>query len=716
MNSVKPARAGYWVLVSSLFLLTAPSGAVDALSGGRGRDELREVVVTATLRPLSDAELPASVSVLDAHTLRAAGQQQFEDVLPLVPDLNWSGDTSRPRYFQIRGIGELEQYQGAPDPSVGFLIDDIDFSGLGGAATLFDVDRIEVLRGPQATLYGASALAGLIYVRSAAPSDRFGGRAEFDAGDYGMRSVGAVVTGPVAAWDSAFRLAAQRYVSDGFYRNAYLGRRNTDNRDETTVRARWRWRRGGGLGVDLSVLHVALNNGYDAWAIDNSRTTRSDRPGEDVQHSTGVSLRATYRGWRGTALTAISTYADTLVGYGYDGDWGNPVLWAPYTYDYTEFQARHRSTRSVELRLASTRTEGVSWLVGVYAFELREALGDTSIGNYVDPIGGYASMTESVLTSHYRSRNGALYGQIDGALGPRARWSVGLRGERRTAQYGDLTTNLGAPSTANAFDPADTMWGGHLSLDYRLGRGEHVYALASRGYKAGGFNLSEGLAADQRQFGPESLWNYEVGHKLETTDGRIQADTSFFYMVRERPQLKTGTQLVANDPNTFVFYTGNARSGRDYGIENTLRWRATPRWTLGASLAWLQTLYHGFVQNGVALPDRPLAHAPDWQLALNAEWRDPRGPYGRLDLTGMGGFYYDLPPNPTRSRPYGLMNVKLGWAGARCDVNVWVRNALDRNYTVRGFYFGDEPPDFPNKLYTQLGDPRTWGIHLSMRY
>ena len=102
----------------------------------------------------------------------------------------------------------MEQYQGAPNPSVGFLIDDIDFSGLGMAATLFDVDHIEVLRGPQATLYGANALAGLIYVRSAEPADRFDGRVELDAGDYGERSYGAVVTGPVTC--ARFSLQVRR--------------------------------------------------------------------------------------------------------------------------------------------------------------------------------------------------------------------------------------------------------------------------------------------------------------------------------------------------------------------------------------------------------------------------------------------------------------------------------------------------------------------------
>ena len=263
--------------------------------------------------------------MLNESTLRDAGQQHFEDVLPLVPNLNWAGDTSRPRYFQIRGIGELQQYQGAPNPSVGFLIDDIDFSGLGSAATLFDVDHIEVLRGPQGTLYGANALAGLIYVKSADPADTFGGRAEVDAGDYNEHSYGAVLTGPVSALDSAFRLAVQQYTSDGFYHNAYLGRSNTDNRDELTLRGKWLYQPTEDWHVLLTLMRTQINNGYDAFAIDNSRTTESDNPGADRQYSTGISARSTYSGWGSATLTTIATYADTKVNYGFDGDWGNPV-------------------------------------------------------------------------------------------------------------------------------------------------------------------------------------------------------------------------------------------------------------------------------------------------------------------------------------------------------------------------------------------------------
>jgi iron complex outermembrane receptor protein len=703
-----------------LFAALIPSTGAFASQTG-GDQPLDEIVVTATLRSTTLEEMPGSVSVLSSTALHDAGQQHFEDVLPLVPNLNWAGDTSRPRYFQIRGIGELQQYQGAPNPSVGFLIDDIDFSGLGSAATLFDVDRIEVLHGPQGTLYGANALAGLIYVKSADPADTFGGRAEFDAGGYNERSYGAVLTGPVSALDSSFRLAVQQYTSDGFYRNAYLGRSNTDNRDELTLRGKWRYQPSDEWRIDLTLLRAQIDNGYDAFAIDNTRTTQSDHPGADRQYSTGVSARSTYTGMGSVTLTTIATYADTKVNYGFDSDWGNPRLWAPYTDDFTEDQVRHRSTRSLEFRLGDTQAQesahGISWLVGVYAFELRESLTDTTAGTYVDPFDATQNSDSlSVISSEYRSRNGAVYGQLDGDLSKRARWSVGVRGERHTSRYSDTTTNLDAPTMANNFGPADNLWGGHASLDYRIADGQHVYALIARGYKASGFNLSPGLPANQLQFGPESDLNFEIGHKANMLDGRLRFDTSLFYMARHNEQLLTGEQLDPSNPNTFIFFTGNAKSGFNYGLESTASWAATRSLEFGGSLGLLQTQYHGFVQNGVTLPDRALPHAPPWQAAVNATWRDPRGPYARLDITGMGSFFYDLPPNATRSSAYGLVNGKLGWDTPKWEVYLWGRNLLDKNYTVRGFYFGDEPPDFPNKLYVQLGEPRNWGVHFTARF
>ena len=148
---------------------------------------LEEIVVTADFREARIEELPVSVTVLDREELRATTQQHFEEAIRRVPNLNLSGEGSRARYFQLRGVGELEQYDGAPNPSIGFIVDDIDFSGLGSIGTLFDIDRVEVLRGPQGTRYGANALGGLVYMRSQAPPDALSADVEATAGSDGTR-------------------------------------------------------------------------------------------------------------------------------------------------------------------------------------------------------------------------------------------------------------------------------------------------------------------------------------------------------------------------------------------------------------------------------------------------------------------------------------------------------------------------------------------------
>ena len=447
--------------------------------------ELTEIVVTATLRQTSIIDTPLSVTVIDKQTLEDAGRANFADVLALIPNLNWAGDTSLPRYFQLRGIGELEQYQGAPNPSVGFLLDDIDFSGLGTVGTLYDLDRAEVLRGPQATRYGANALAGMIYLRSAAPTDSFYSRVDLSAGDYGERSEGAVISGPVEALDSGFRLAAQHMYSNGYYHNVYLNRDDTDAQNEDTIRARWRYAPSPRFDLDLTALHVAVNNGYDAFAIDNSRNTRSDQPGVDSQHSTGASLHAHYMAGDALGVTLIGTYAKSIIHYGYDGDWGNPQLWAPVAavYQYSEVQHRERATKTLELRVGSEAKRGFAWLAGVYASRLDESLVDLSLGSY-RPLGLPSvpanDVTDSLIGSGYEAHNLAAFGELDGDLADDLRWSVGARAERWSARYsGETTQFLGtntdygnAPvvstllesTTTAAFAPTDHLWGGHASL------------------------------------------------------------------------------------------------------------------------------------------------------------------------------------------------------------------------------------------------------------
>ena len=679
--------------------------------------DLGDVVVTATLRPVAALDLPGSVTVLNGSALHGAGQQHFEEVIAQVPNLNWAGDTARPRYFQIRGIGELAQYQGAPNPSIGFLIDDIDFSGIGTAATLFDVDHVEILRGPQGARYGANALGGLIYLTSAAPATEFGGRVELGVGDYNTRSYGAVLTGPVPELDSSFRLAVQRFTSDGYYANAFLGRDNTSRLDELTLRGRWRFQPSDRLRIDLTVMHTQIDDGYDDFSINNLRTTYSDQPGEDSQHSTGVAAHIEYRLPNDWLLTTIASYADSPIHYAYDGDWGNLAFWAPFVYQSSETQYRRRTTRSFEVRLGGDARPETSWIVGAYGLNLGETLSDTIHNLYQDPSSDYLPpASDTVTSSFYSSRSTAVFGELDQSLSKAVQLSVGLRAERRGVHYHDVLTSTGENPLARAFAPGDKLWGGNVSLTWKPDPTQSVYALVSRGYKAGGFNLSPGLPSDELQFLPESDLNFEVGYKAELSDPRLHIDTALFYARRTSLQLLTGSQLQPHDPTTFVFYTGNALSGFNRGLEASLTWQPTAELEAGTTLGLLQTRFHSLVQNRVALPDRAVPHAPPWQSSMHLAWADARGPFARVDLSGMGSFYLDLPPNSTASRPYWLLGARAGYETPRWSVALWARNLLDKRYAVRGFYFGDEPPNFPNKEYLQLGPPRTVGLDFTARF
>jgi outer membrane receptor protein involved in Fe transport len=733
------------VLCAAAFAGGAPASDVAAaVVDDTGDSSLAEIVVTATLRSTPAIDLPASVTVLDRQTLHDAGRTNFADLLALVPNLNWAGDTSLPRYFQLRGIGELEQYQGAPNPSVGFLIDDIDFSGLGTAGTLYDLDQVEVLRGPQATRYGANALAGLIYLRSAEPTDTLYSRIDLDGGDYGTKSAGAVLSAPVESLDSAFRVAAQHYYTNGYYHDLYLNRDDTNREDEYTLRAKWLYTPSDRLRIELTALNIDIDNGYDAFTIDNSRNTESDQPGVDSQHSTGVSLRAHYLASDGIGVTLIGTYAKSIIKYSYDGDWGNPLLWAPdaSVYEYSEIQNRDRTTKTLELRLGTESDRGFGWLAGVYGNQLDETLSDLSLGDDQPlglPVDPPNDESDNVINSGYRARNLAVFGELDGDLAADLRWSLGGRGERWSARYQGTTTNFLGTNTGYtygpvsetaiesvipaALSPVNDLWGGHASLTYKLGADESLYATISRGYKSGGFNLSQGLLPSQLSFNPETDLNYEIGYKADLLGHRLNVNADIFYLARRNAQIKTSFQSYPPNPDDFTFYTGNAASGHNYGLESDVAWRATERVTLGADLGLLQTYFEDFaVQQGLTggatsvSVSRELANAPHWQAAANATYRDPRGPFARVDVTGMGGYYFDLPPNETTSHPYGLMNAKIGWETPRWSAYLSGRNLLDKRYPVRGFYFGDVPPNFPNEVYVQLGDPRTWVVSASVNF
>lgn len=673
---------------------------------------LDEIIVTADFRERTAAELPSSITVLDAEQIEQRAVQHFEELVFSVPNLNWSGDGHRARYFQIRGVGELEQYEGAPNPSVGFLIDDIDFSGIGTIATLFDVQQIEVLRGPQGSRYGANALAGLIYVQSAEPTDHWTGRVQFGAAEDNALSAGFAVGGPLSdARGVSFRLSAHGHESDGFRDNPYLGRRDTNGREETGARAKFLWDASSDLQLKLTAMWSNVDDGYDAFAIDNSLTVLSDNPGRDAQQSLGSALKAVWSGDDRFELTSITTTASSDIDFSFDADWGNAQSWAPFSYDFISVNDRKRRTLSQEFRLASTGdgrlfTDSTDWLVGLYLLELDDRLATLNAGIYDDPVSGFTDALDDRYSSHFEALNVALFGQLDIDVGVAGELAFGLRVERRTTDYSD--------SAGLQLGPGETMLGGEVSYSHAFDDGQVVFVSLSRGYKAGGFNLGP-VPDGGREFREESLSNVEAGLKSLWLDNTLQFNGSVFYSSRRDQQVRTSVQLNPNDPASFIFYTANAAEGDTVGLEAELRWLPSETWELWSSVGILDAEFTSVADASSSLAGRDQAHAPNYTIAAGGAYQHHSGLFARLDASARDEFYFDV-SHDQRSRRQEIVNARIGFAAESWTAQIWLRNVFDERYAVRGFYFGNEPPDFPTSLYVRQGDPRQLGFTFDMRF
>ncbi|MFW6094719.1 MAG: TonB-dependent receptor [Pseudomonadota bacterium] len=672
---------------------------------------LEEVVVTGELRESSLLDSAASISVVHPGDQRSGTINHLEELLGWVPNVNFASGGSRARFVQVRGIGEIGQFAEPLNPSVGLVLDGVDLTGVGVTATLFDVEQVEVLRGPQGTLYGANALAGLINVRSADPTRELETRLRLDAGDYDSVGVGGVVSGPVND-ELGYRLAAQRYRDDGFMKNAFLGRDDVDDHDELTVRGKLQWTPRDDQVWNLTVGLVDADNGYDAFSLNNDRTTFSDEPGQDRQETRYASLAVDWDVNPAATLVATLAGSNSDSDYHYDEDWTYEGF-HPLGYSSTDRYLRDRDTASLDVRLLSGPAGALfggrtQWVVGAYGLD--QAVDLTRRYTFFD----------GDFESRFEVQRLALYGELEHALGDASRLVVGLRAERHSAEYRD--------SEQVRFDPVDRMYGGRLVLERDLGSSAMAYLSAARGYKAGGFNISGTLAPALREYDPEALWNYELGLKGRWLGGRLGVRGALFTMERQDVQVGTSIQRVRDDGSVeFIDLIGNAAEGTNRGLELEVDYRPWESLTLFANLGVTDSEFDDFVNTaGEDLSGEEQAHAPGYQFFAGAEYRFAPGFYLRVETEGKDDYYFsnsfrcllpdcDADVDELRSDAYELWHASLGYRSAHWSVKLWGRNLADEDYAVRGYHFGNDPRDqYAPRGFFQLGEPRRYGVTVTL--
>lgn len=682
---------------------------------------LEKITVTSNFKKQSLASTPTSIAVIGQQQLKDQSVQHFDNVLSSIANVNFAGGTSRPKYLQIRGVGERSEYKGAPNSSVGFIVDDIDLSGLGMAANLYDVNQVEVLRGPQGTRFGANALAGLIYVQSNQLTEVSEHGISTSIGDDNLTTLSGFSSGALSSKVN-YRFSLEQHQQNGYSNNVFLGRDDTNNIDELTGKMKINAKASEDLTINFTLLFANMDNGFDAWTLDNNGfQTATDKPGVDNQKSVGSSLKFEYTGFNAFDLTAISSITTTDHQHGYDGDWSNPDYWAsklcegaPCVYDYTWSKTAERDVFSQEFRFTNKAAnklfnQSTDWLLGVYVSKLEE-------DNITDEV--YNGWASDSIFANYQAKNIAIFGQLDSELTSQYQLSVGLRVEKRSSDYNDYTNSAGV---GDVFNPSETMWGGHIALSKELNEDHSAYVRVARGYKAGGFNMGipEQLATF-KEFDAETLLNYELGFDSQFIDNRLQTRLAFFLMDRQDQQVNA-SQQNPDKPQQFTIYTANATSSSSYGMEMDLTWQLTPNLSLYSTLGYLRAKYDTYAYfdkygASIDISNRELAHAPKFTYSLGGTYRDDSGIFFNAYVSGKSAFYFS-DSHSEKAEGSSTVNARLGYETDSWSLYLWGRNLTDEKVATRGFYFGNEPDmDWAAKKYQRFAAPRQVGLTFDYRF
>jgi iron complex outermembrane recepter protein len=672
-------------------------------------------IVTGSLWESELQQTTASVSVISEDALQSSGTQHFQDIVNSIPNLTWTGGSSRPRYIQIRGIGENSQFEGeTPDSSVRFLVDDLDFTGIGTIGNLFDVQQVEVLRGPQAGAFGANAAGGVIRIVTNEPTPYWTGQVEGTAGDDSLLAAGIAVGGPILKNDPqalTFRFSAYQLEQDGFRDNAYLNTDDSNGRDELNTRLKLRWIANEDWQWDATLFYADADNGYDEWSLDNAGfETKSDFAGRDEQESIAGSLRGTWTGLDNIEVSTITSYSDTDSLNSYDADWTNIVEVPLFTvYSGVLAAEREREVFTQELRFDSADQEDAlgwidRWTVGAYFNHLNEE----TLMNYDD------EYDSAVVVSDYETNTYALFGQIAHDFSDTTRLIVGLRYELHEVDFNSTTIDnydFGFGDTlangSNRSQTDDHLFGGKLTLEHDLNSTQTLHASVTRGYKAGGANSGSFRDTTSNQpltYEQETLWNYEVGLSSQWLDGALTSQITLFYLDRDDAQLRDSDGAGG----FFTYFTSNKGSAQHYGLEAEATWYVNKNWTATAGL--------GLMEAEADATSKDLANTPHYTYNLLLDYRADNGFFANLEFVGSDAYYESNSADNTEQRSsYNVLNGAVGYRYENWTLTLWGRNLLDESYEKRVFFF-DNTFDGNNARYENPADPKQFGATLNYRW
>ncbi|WP_303749209.1 TonB-dependent receptor [Stenotrophomonas pigmentata] len=691
---------------------------------------LDSITVTARKREETLQEVPVAVTAFTSEALDKLNVQDIADLDSQVPNLTIyaaRGASSTVTAY-IRGVGQSDPTWGA-DPGVGIYLDDVYIARPQGALLdVFDVSRIEVLRGPQGTLYGKNTIGGAIKYISRGLPTQVEGYAQVTAGNYNQLDAKAAIGGPLGGADSGLRgrIAVASMNRDGFGENTLTGQPISDKQINAA-----RLNLGAYAGDDFDVQFaldwiddqsgmrgskmLAPNPFTPAYPpMDDRYDIRSGMQNLNSVETKGASATVNWRPNDDIALKYVVAKRESDSHSNIDFD-TTPVKLADVGGFYEDNQV------SNELQLNYDAGGRVRGVVGLYQFsgeaggQIRNnffnlQFGDTRGKVLTDSIALYADWTFD-LTNKLKLDVGARYTDEDKRAIVLNRFYSDATFSRPIAVAADFdkTTNFKNVSPK-------------VSLDYQITPDIMVYGLATRGFKSGGYNIRANAVAVPRSaepFDDETVDSFEIGSKMGFLDSRLFLNLSAFHNKYKDIQLSVFTGIDTNGDGVNDAFFGdftNAGKGTVNGLEIEYQFLPTANWLISGNLAWLDTKYDEYMDRGVNVADQmKFTNAPDFSGALNVEYRTELA--NGSNLSARVGYSYQSEVWPTtdlspviKQDGYGLVNAGVIWKlNDAWTFSLQGTNLADKEYRTTGY-------NIPavGTLIGFYGPPRQYS--LSVRY
>jgi iron complex outermembrane recepter protein len=706
---------------------------------------LEEVLVTAQKRVQSLQEVPVSISVMDERFLEASRLEYSSDITLYTPNL--SADVNNKQTFNtfyIRGIGATDNGMSS-NPAVGFLVDGIFANAsIGNVMSILDIEQIDVIRGPQGTMFGRNTIGGVINVVTKKPQDEFSAKIEAGVGNYSRRELNATATGPLLPGLLSGYLGAAYSETDGFVENEFPGRRDAEESENEVGRGALRWTPTDIFEVLLAADYGKTEGSNYGSQVDGTTVTGYTDTSDDIRkgaYDPDNGLESIMWGTSATLIWQLDAgEIKWLSGYR-DSDARLDNVDQDGTPDsvFHQWLKSEETSFSSEVQFAFDLGERSSWVIGAYYLDFEGSFDTTfNIYGYLRPILPPGSIPVSRLAAEADSDTWSVFANMDFDLTDRLSLALGGRYSDTNKEYsvfqqlefgpndyvGDVAYD-NIPDTVfvqplSPVIPAEDEWSRfnpRLALTFQQSDSLMLYASAAQGHRDGGFTPGPLTAEDAVPYDMEILTAYEIGFKSTVLDGSTRFNAAVFFYDYDDIQVE---EAIFGADQGIVSRVSNAGEAEAYGLEAELLMNVTSKLHLMANLGLLHSEYtQGTVDNNPAKGNR-FARAPEVTWSFIPEYTLAAFNAGDIVLRGewlyRSSEYQTVKNSSThKSMSRHLINASVNFSSSdqHWQISLWGKNLTDEEYVVDNKSGVEE---LIGTTMSQYGDPLTAGVSVTYNF